>query len=228
MATTPFHYVPKRRFLFRMIGPAFGVFFAGYVAMGILAVDPALTGPKRAPTAILKTDPVTGPALTAGRQHLAQMTHSWFNIPEVCWGGNQVNEFQTRQCADFWERMWLGSAVAAIPFAAVALFFFLALEQIAGFYRRQNRKVVEGQAILAGTVTDPPEAPNDFFGWFFCLRAITVELRNRKQIRVYLPVEAPVPLPGQTLAIFDGGNVFGAQRYVAVLYAPHLAIVAGS
>jgi hypothetical protein len=39
-----------------------------------------------------------------------------------------------------------------------------------------------------------------------------------------MPLGAPVPLPGQTLAVFDGGK----KRHVGVLYAPHLAVVSGS
>jgi hypothetical protein len=104
----------------------------------------------------------------------------------------------------------------------------VALDLLAGFYRRSRKKVDSGQAAFKGTVTQPPEAPNDFFGWFFCLRAISLQLPNKKQVKVYQPLEAPLPLPGQEFAVYDGGSHFGQKRHLGQLYAPHLAIVSGS
>ena len=66
------------------------------------------------------------------------------------------------------------------------------------------------------------------FRWLFCFRAISVELANKQQVTVLLPNDSLLPQPGQTFAVYAVGKRFGHERYTAQLYAPHVAVVAGS
>jgi len=224
-----------------MAAPAAGAFAFGFLIMGILTSSPdtgqalgQLIGPggaSRLPasSALLPPDPMlsSNPVAAAGI-HWKQTLSYWFQFPTACWGDNAVNDFQRSQCADFYNRLTTSTILALIPSAAALIFLLLALDKLNGFYRRSRKTIDKGKALFAGMVTEPAEAPNDLFGRTFCLRAISVQLSNKQQMSVYLPLNAPVPLPGQTLAVFEGGKFFGAKRYIATLYAPHLAVVSGS
>jgi hypothetical protein len=195
----------------------------------MLGTTPAAAARLPASSALVPPEPMlSSNPLVAATLHWKQVLSYWFGYPSICWGDNAVNDFQRSQCVDFHDRLITGTLIALIPTGVALLFLFLAVEQLSGFYRRSRKTIDKGKALFAGVVTNPAEAPNDFFGRTFCMRAISVQLSNKKQMNVYLPLTAPVPLPGQTLAVFDGGKVLGAKRYIATLYAPHLAVVSGS
>lgn len=118
--------------------------------------------------------------------------------------------------------------LAFSPLFLLALILWLSLENVSGFYRRAQKKVEKGKVLSSGVVTNPPTAPSDLFSWFYCFRPITVELSNKTQITVYVSLDSPPPLPGETLVIFEMGKVFGEKRHVAMLYAPHVAVVRGA
>lgn len=228
---TPFHEVPRSRFLRRMFAPALGVFGVGMIVMGLLATSPEIQ-PARKPSSSIIPAPrvqVRGDVMTASLLQMVYTVDSWIQIPQVCWNGNTVNDFQKTQCNEYWDRAFRSAGVSSIPVVLVAVFLMIGLDQLNMLYRRSRKTITKGQAWNAGTVTQPAEAPQDFFGWAFCLRPIMVQLQDKEktQLKVYIPMEASIPLPGQTLAIFEGGVWMGSKRYVGLLYAPHLAVVAG-
>jgi len=114
-----------------------------------------------------------------------------------------------------------------LPFLIAFLVWRGLLGNLENFYRRSYQKISSGQAAFKGTVTNPALGPDDFFGWFFCLRSIVVERADRSQLRVHMPRGSIVPRPGEQLAVFESGKSFGVQRYIGILYAPHVAIIHG-
>jgi hypothetical protein len=216
---TPFNRVPKARFLLRLIPPAGAVFAVGYVIVGIMANQPMFQ-----PSNILAAEL---PPLRMASQVYSSFIHDVTHIPEVCQTGDTVNSFQKRQCDEFWERLMMRAGLVAVPFVLFILFIMIGLDSTVGAYRFARKKVEKGKAVFSGIVTDPAQAPNDMFGWFYCLRAISVQLENKTQMTVYVTKDMPVPMPGQTLAVFDGNSYLGKKRHFAVVYAPHVAVISG-
>jgi hypothetical protein len=221
MAVTPFHDAPKKLFLTRMLGgPAVAAFAAGWLVLGIVSEAPQFAQ-ARGPAA-------EGSLFRSAGQTVGSFLSKISRMPEVCWSGDTVNEFQGKQCERYWNDLYVAGGLSAIPFVAVGLLMLMGLDQLNGLYRRSRRKVESGKATFGGTVTSPAVAANDIFGWFFCFRAVAVQLSNKTQVKVYMPLSVPVPLPGQAVAVFEAGRVFGTKRYVAILYAPHVAVVRGA
>ncbi len=228
---TPYHEVPVAQFRSRMMVPLVGVMAVGYLVMAGVATSPMIRGDGRQPAAVIMQSSwtVEGPPITAGFKLIARVLDQLMHFPGACMpGATPASDFQARQCEIFNARLLVEAAVASIPLAMALIAWMIAKDMLLSFYKRCRKVVEKGQALYSGTVTKPPEAPNDWFGRLFCLRRIAIELPTKAQTTVYMPLEAPVPLPGQTLAVFDGGKAFGAKRQVAILYAPHLAIVGGS
>lgn len=147
--------------------------------------------------------------------------------PEACRTGRFLSEFQEQSCRDFDTALWIRVAIGLFPVALALGVFLIGLDSLALIYRRMKKRVDRAQALTHGRVESPAEARTDFFSWFYCFRVVAVELPHQGHAKVYLPAEAPMPLPGQTLALFDGGRIFGRRRLVGTLYAPHLAVIAG-
>lgn len=222
---TPYHELPRVRFLVRMATPILFVFILGFFALGLTPPQHATRRPagmeaKPAPTANL-------PPFQVAKTHYEVLLNDWKKMPEPCWTGKTVNEVQARQCDEFWKKWLTSAAIGAAPFGSVLLFIYLALDSLGLTYDRARRRIKNRRMLFAGVVTEPAHAPADLYAWVYCMQAVTVQLGNGVQIKVYLPLTAPRPRPGETLAIFDGGRVFGTKRYLAMFYAPHLAIVRG-
>jgi hypothetical protein len=165
----PYKQVPQSTILTRWLGPAVAAFLVGLPIMGGLAgsdeVVAMTKGSGRVPTAIVGAKyEAYGPPYQAAFQHFEQVLNYATHIPEVCWDGNSVNDFQRLQCEDFWNRLVVGAGVAVTPFLLAGLLLLLAFDSARGFYRRAAKRIDEGKALFAGTVTQPPEARNDAFG----------------------------------------------------------------
>lgn len=160
-------------------------------------------------------------------RHYTRFFSHFFSPPPICSGGNTVNDFQVEECAEFSKRTWLLGALAALPFALVAFYLLWALDSVRLAYRRATRILNEKRATGLGMVTAPARAPGDRFSKYYGLRPVAVQLKDGKQIKVYMPLEQSLPEPGQKLAYFEWGTYFGEMRHFAVLHAPHMAIVRG-
>ena len=150
------------------------------------------------------------------------------NLPMICIYGEKVNDFQQVQCDRDLSELAKYLGLALSPFGIVGLALFLMESSFAGLYRATRKKVAVGKAKFGGTVTNPPRAPGDLFSWFYCLTPIMVELPSKHQIKVYISSQEALPMAGETLAAFEAGYHFGQKRFVAVVYAPHVAVVRGS
>lgn len=229
-----YHYLPKGKFTLRMLAPAALVFVFGIVAMGGVASLPALqpyfpwsdgVAPAqwkdgRTPSAKATETGMFAQAAAHPRNLAVALAHA----PKACVSGNVQSDVQRRICDDFWNRVGIATAVLAIPLFAVALFYYFMFDSLTVTYRRARRRFENGKIAVRGIITDPPELPNDFYGWMYCLRAVCVQLQNGKQVKVYLPLDAPASRPGDPLI---GVEVAGG-RYLAMAYTPHVAVVLGS
>ena len=226
--TLPFDYVPKVKFIRRMLAPAVFVYFIGFLTMGTLTTteyfEKIATQPCPAfpPPYVIHEAP-----LPAARLHHELIYKYIVGYPQPCQTGEYVSEFQGRQCKIYFQRLMMLGALGLLPFALAGLFLLVTLDLIAIKYRRARGIVAEGKVLSRGTVTDPPDAPNDMFGWWYCLRSIAVQLANGHQVRIYIPGDLPSPLSGETFNVYQWGESFGAMRYFGMLHAPHMAVIGG-
>ncbi|MBI2712354.1 MAG: hypothetical protein HYX41_05790 [Bdellovibrio sp.] len=217
---SPFRELPKVLFLTRLAIPSVIVFLVGFLFVGVAANSGYFQesgGPAVVPS-----------YLDASVNVYSNTLKRLKNLPDYCLFTEKANDFQQSQCAQFWSDMANTGLLATLPVVLVVLALLLNLEVLKGFYSRMTRSVEKGKAAFSGKVTTPPEAPADLFSWYFCLQPVMVELSNHSQMTVYLPLSRATPLPGETLAIFDGGEHFGKKRFAAVVYSPHIAVVKGA
>jgi len=219
VAVTPFHDIPKKIFLSRMVQPCLGLLFFLIMLVGVVANSSDFQEGSR-PTAV-------APFWIAAFRHYGQVFSNLSQMPGVCWSGNTVNDFQAHQCETYWTSLSKSGVLALSPFLVVAMLLYVSLENLTSLYKRTQKKAEKGNAAFGGTVTHPAQGPPDVFSWFYCFRPIMIELPNKAQVKVYVPLEVPVPNPGEILAVFEGTVVFGEKRHLAMLYAPHVAVVRG-
>jgi hypothetical protein len=198
------------------------VFVVSFFVMGLVAED------------ILPDRPVVGEKRpselspdTLAEVEFVRFFHNLTHLPEVCVSGGAINPQEEQMCDDFWEDFQNAGILAAIPFLGMGVFLFMSVETLATTYRRVRKRVEKGiSGDLSGTVTDPPLVRGDFFSWVHGFQSIGVELANRKQMKVYLPLHAPKPAAGQTMILFQN-KFMGKPVFLAILYAPHVAVVSG-
>ena len=203
-----------------MAAPAVGVAILGFMFMGVAANSGFFDTPK-SPSAV--------PSFFEASLNVYRSTGELIsNRPTGCILGDTVSDFQRSQCNRFWASFLQTGGLAFAPFFLALLFVSLNLAAFKGLYESTTRSVEKGKAGFGGKVTTPAEAPGDIFSWYYCLQPVAVQLSNQAQITVYMSSTRPVPLPGETLAVYEGGEHFGKKRYLAVVYAPHIAVVKGA
>jgi hypothetical protein len=151
-----------------------------------------------------------------------------FAVPELCWPGNAQSEFNQQKCGEFWvKRGWEG-VVAATPFWLALIVSWLGIDSANRTYRRIRKLIRDEKAVKTATVSRPSDAWNDSFGWFRCFQSVAIDLPGGKRGKVYLPPDAPLPLPGEKVAWIELGRAAnGSMRRAGFLYAPHVAIIRG-
>jgi len=213
-----------------MIVPVAVAFCVGIGIMGLVA-DPETFQPKAIKSAeVLNQTELPLSLQGASQGGLKHWETTYFfatHIPEVCWGDNAVNDFQKKQCDDFWTHLEMGAGLSLLPFAFAWMAFTIGLGSLKTVYRRGRKRIDGGKPVARGLVTSPAQAPADLFSRFYIFRPIGVELPDGKQIKVYVPFDSPMPSPGLTMAIFEPISVFGELRHFALIYAPHVAVVSG-
>jgi hypothetical protein len=230
VALNAFSRPPFFLFARRILAPGLGVFLVGFICLGIVSGAQKVEG-VRTPSGTKMTPDleVTLPPTAAAVLHLKNTAATWGELHAVCLIGNTVNDFQREQCGEIWTRIGIMTGIASLPFMLMGIFLLLSFDQFRFFYRRIDRKVEKGQGSFKGRIRGRVRSGKfDLFAWLFCLQAVEVETTAKKVVQVYLPLDMDLPSPGQTLAVFDAGIQLGAKRLVAVIYAPHLAVIAGS
>ena len=148
-------------------------------------------------------------------------------IPQMCVSGSIVNDFQANQCSLYWDHLIKAGGLSFLPLGIVGIFLYLSFDYLSSTYKKTRKRIEKKKAAFKGTVTHPPEGPADFYSWFFCFRTIIVETQNKNQVKVYVPLDGAAPHPGETLAVFEPIYSFGEKRHIAMVYAPHVAVVRG-
>jgi hypothetical protein len=227
----PYSHTPRFYAFLRLIPFSILAFVLGVWVMGVIALHyAAKERGTKLPIGISASRIVVEGAspLRAGALHTIQTLDYLFHVSEFCWDSKKiVNEFQKERCRHTWKFIGKKALIIAIPPLLALLCLALGMDQVSSFYRRSQKKVDHGQAAFSGNVLKH-FAGVTLFSFIFCLRPVQLELKDHEQVRVYVPLSAPKPRPGQSYAVFEVGSYFGAKRRVAVFYAPHMAIVRGS
>ncbi|MBU6375432.1 MAG: hypothetical protein KGQ59_05510 [Bdellovibrionales bacterium] len=220
---------PFKEGLRRFASLAILAYFIGFVVMGVVASFGAIqkSAARQIPISPAPT------ALEGSTLQLAQRTHVlvWHyltHVPDPCLSDARAkNDFQRDQCKSFWDRLQDLGWVAAIPFLFAGGFIFFAWDGVRQRFQSARKKISKGKATGLAIVADPPEAAPDRVGWWYGVQPITVQVADGKQVIAYLAPEAPIPPPGEKVALYDWGKIGGQQRFFAVLYAPHVAVLQG-
>jgi hypothetical protein len=165
--------------------------------------------------------------LAASVSFYAIYVSSWTHGPEGCVSGDVHSDFQRGRCREFWSKVGQASGIAVAPFVLLALVYLLGMDSLTNTYRRARKKIESRKAIARGVVTNPARASNDFYGWLYGFRPISVDMGKGRQIRVYFPLEGRLPLPGDPVAVFTPGRAMGRHRFFGEFHAPHVAVIAG-
>lgn len=219
MAVNPFENPPQRQFLFRLSLPAVPIILLAVVMVGLFARDPKLQ-----PRGLASELP---PQLGFERaaQFYRGLGSEWASIPDACWG-RPDSEFQQGKCEETWAHLVEVTGLGLMPLGVSIAFALFALDSLKLTYKRIRKRISQAQYGVKATVTRPARVRGDPYAWFYCFHCISVELQDKTQLRVYLSPHENIPFPGDTVAVFKLGNFFGRKRYMATLYAPHVAVFA--
>lgn len=214
--------------------PILLAYFAGFFAMGWLALEPDFQAATQKHIPISPSPhSIRGPALQAGRDLHALVWHYLTHEPEGCMdrGASAANDYQRQQCREYTARLEKLGWLASLPFLMAGLAAFVLVDGLRMRYGRARRAIREGRSIGRGIVTDPPEAPADWLSWSTGTRPVTLQGAGGHQLTAYLPPEMEMPAAGTQLSLYKWGfsGVFSGSKPVhfAVLYAPHLAVLEG-
>ncbi|MGK5083202.1 hypothetical protein WDW37_07830 [Bdellovibrionota bacterium FG-1] len=215
---------------FRIFPLACVVFATGVMLMGVLA-DPTVFQPQPIRSASSTGSGEVLADLTqathGGLQHWRRIYYFSTHIPEVCWANNAVNEFQKKQCGEFWEHLEYGVLLSFLPWAIGGLFWSVMMRSYRRVRKQLSRRIASQKPVSRGVITSPAEAPSEFFGWFYDLRAMGVQLSSGEQIKVFIAKTDAVPRPGQTMLVYESIMTWGGARWVGTVHTPHLAVVPG-
>lgn len=223
----PFGRLPSQKFWGRLMLPLTAIWIVGFLAMGSFSIlsrmqfNTAVKDPVRVKRASMLPH-------KAAMQQIEDFTDSVTHIPDVCWSGQAGSEFQRSQCSDFWNNLLMDGVVASLPFLLVAVFLLWAFDALAKTYLVPRKQIVQGQALFLGTLTAPPTMRNDFYGWFFCLRSLVVQLPNKSQVRVYIPLSDSVPPAGGQVQVYGGKKSWRSVRFFGVYVPPSVQVVKGA
>jgi hypothetical protein len=155
-------------------------------------------------------------------------------LPEVCISQKKINDFQSHQCDDYWDRFCQSIALIVVPFVGAGAFAGFMIILFLSVYKKTKEKVQSQKGDCLGVVMRHLKVPQvkasqDFFSWFFCLKPVMVQVQhpNKKQIKVYFSSDFKSPQPGASVALFDLGVIWQKSRFVGVSYTPHVAIFKG-
>ena len=187
-----------------------------YASVGIVALSSKLR--PRAPAS-------DAPISWRSEAFYQGLAREWASIPDICWG-KPDSDFQQGRCEDIWLHLLQVTALGCLPLGVFFVLALFALDSLKLTYKRIRKKIGGAQYGIKATVTRPARVRGDLYAWFYCFHCISVELQDKTQLRVYLSPHENIPFPGDTVAIFQVGEFFGRKRYMATLYAPHVAVFA--
>ncbi len=226
MGNSRFNPPSRSRIAVRVFPLATFVFVLAMPVMDSVSRQLEAEGLGRVPSAVsLAPDAAPVVVVSPDAGHFERTQAFFQSFPQVCLKGTEVNDLQRERCQGLWSKAWIMAGVASLPFLAFFLMLGGFLQYAGAFYGRVRRQVRQGQPTFSGRVSRREGLDRGLFGYFLGMNRVAVEaVGQRKQVWVYLPESEPLPLPGQTLSVFDAGKAWGKSRFFGVLYAPHLAV----
>ena len=217
-----FKNVPRFRIFLRTLPMIALVAAASLAGVGFFAGTPGFKP---------ETDraPATSPRLDLRAEAYYLELYQELRHPmEGCSSSTPMSDFQAGRCTKWWKRVATECALGLVPFVCIWISLLLALDSGRATYRRIRKKISATPYVVKGRVTHPARIRSDFFGWFYGFRSIAVEMPDRTQARVYFASDSPLPLPGETVAVFPLGVFAGKDRFAGTIYAPHVAVLAAT
>ncbi len=216
MAFTPFDEIPTRRFRSNAIWISLLLIGFLFLVLGVISSS-AIFRPLEGPGTVV-------PFWQMAIRHYQELASHIQSFPKFCLSGESTNDLQASQCGDAWIELFKFAGLAFLPLIGGIYGWNTSNSKFQDEYRRLKKKVHSGKDSYTGTVTSPPGAASDIYSWFYCLRPIMVELKDQKQVKVYVSLDVKTPEPGSEVILFDRGEVFGSKRRVGMLYTPHIAV----
>ncbi|NDD92469.1 hypothetical protein EBZ37_10330 [bacterium] len=204
-------------------------YFLGFILMGVVASDRTIqqSAARHIPISLAPVS-LEGSTLELAQRVHVLVWHYITHVPEPCLSDSRaLNNFQREQCSKFWDRLQDLGWIASIPFVIAFGFLLFAWDGVRQRFLKARKKISQGKATGLAIVTDPPEAPADRLSWWFGVQPITVQVADGKQVIAYLAPESPIPPPGEKVALYEWGKIWGQKRFFAILYAPHVAVLHG-
>jgi hypothetical protein len=224
---TSFDHVPTSLFKSRQLVLCGIVFLCFLLGVGLVAGYPLFIND----LGIGKTGRHLS-VLTTGLRFYSELFFSLSHLPQACVGGGTVNTLQVRQCEDFWFLLMVRGALSFIPFVVSSMVYKFGFFNLRRVYQRARSKASLGKPDLTAKVIATESSAGgetgDLFGWYFGFQTVVVESPNKQRLTVYLSAETGEPRLGETLLVFEIGMIWAQTRRVAVLYAPHIAVVRGA
>jgi len=155
-----------------------------------------------------------------------RLTSTYSLLPEVCWKEITIDDFQQKQCKDFWNTLVLRSGLGLLPVLGMLLSLVWTTTSFFGFYARARKKANKGKPDVGGVIVQLTEG-RGWLGWLYGFKAVRIELADKKQAIVYLPADVPIPGIGYKLIAFNVSRGPWEEVYLAAPYTPHVAVVRG-
>jgi hypothetical protein len=146
------------------------------------------------------------------------------STPQVCHQApGKLNPIQAQHCHEYLRMLFADLTLASIPVLIPLLLYFTFAVWASFIYQAAHRKLKTKNIKVIGVLTEPMELPMDSFAWFACLRPVMVQLKEGRQIKVYLSCSDHTSAPGRRVALFKLFSQ-GKKRYVAIPYLPELSV----
>jgi len=231
VAQTPFDHMPRGLFKARQLLLCAAIFLVLFLTIGVITGNPVFINDLGG--GAVKN--VSFSVLEMSLRFYFRLVYTLYNIPQECYSNLKGRHFKL--CEEFWFLLSVRVGMALIPFFVSALIYQFATFNMKRIYRRARQRAKNGTADAAGKivldksqVTHPEANRRDFFCWYFAMQTATIELPDKKRISVYISADLPDEdlKPGITLVAYDIGYIFGKKRWIAVVYAPHVAVIRGT
>lgn len=207
-------------FYSRMAAPMTGIFFIGLVGVSQFAHQMNRIDDTNLKSLISEFD--------SAAPFYSQTFLLWNHFPEQCKSHQETSDFQLKQCIQLREYFLKLNVVGFLPFLLVILSFYLARSKFLAFHKKLKSKLEKESPQTAGKVSQELMNRFDWFGWFYCLCPIRVDLGKGVQITAYLDLDSVMLKSGEPLSLLKVGKFDGKSRWFARPYNPYVVVVRGS
>jgi len=226
----PFASIPRRVLLRRYALVCLPLALLGFYASGVATLDETLfenerfLGTERNDAQMYRENKSN---VSRALNHFAFTLRDWARPPEGCEENSVAGGYRGAQCAAFEARLGRRFFIVGYPLWFFLGGFFALMLWVKLFYQIASRNLQtlgRGKQEFA-RVTNPPLAPMEALAWLSGCHPVSVELASGQQTTAFVAGNLARPLAGERMLLFP--LPFTTRRRGAVLFAPHMAIVAG-